>query len=301
MPGMPGARKMPGMPGMDNDNWEVPRTRSMPRGDGQVVQNAGRGQSTLFGKPTSLNTRLLPQGSGGFISGKTSALLQGSGGPPARPSNFGAGAEAAAAQVPPLSAKPVPPVSGPLVAEKPMAPQAPASKLNVEALRKKTVFLLEEYFDIRILDEALHYVEELNSPAYHPEVVKEAIALALEKSPPCIEPVGRLLEYLFSKKVLTARDIEAGCLSYATTLDDVGIDVPKAPNNFGEIIGKLLLAGALDFKVVREVLENVGDDRFQKAIFEAGMRIISSSPSGQGVLESQASDIDACRSLLQKA
>ncbi|KAF3452934.1 hypothetical protein FNV43_RR03367 [Rhamnella rubrinervis] len=299
MPGMPGARKMPGMPGMDNDNWEVPRTRSIPRGDGPVVQNAGRGQSALFGKSTPLNTRLLPQGSGGFISGKTSALLQGSGGPPARPSNLSVGAEAAA-QIPAFSAKPVPAVSAPPVAEKP-APQAPASKLNVETLRKKTVSLLEDYFDIRILDEALQCVEELNSPAYHPEVVKEAIALALEKSPPCIEPVGRLLECLFSKKVLTARDIETGCLSYAAMLDDVGIDVPKAPNNFGEIIGKLLLAGALDFKVVREVLENVSDDRFQKAIFNAGMGIISSSPSGQGILESQASDIDTCRSLLQKA
>ncbi|KAM1260369.1 hypothetical protein ACFX2G_026396 [Malus domestica] len=33
MPVMPGTRNMPGMPGMDNDNWEVQRTRSMPKGD----------------------------------------------------------------------------------------------------------------------------------------------------------------------------------------------------------------------------------------------------------------------------
>lgn len=299
MPGMPGARKMPGMPGIDNDNWEVPRTRSMPRGDVPAVQNAGRGQSALFGKATSLNTRLLPQGSGGFISGKTSALLQGSSGPPARPSNFVVGAEIAA-QAPPFPSKPVPAVSIPPVAEKPWAPQAPATKVNLEALRKKTISILEEYFEIRDLNEALQCVEEMNSPTYHAEVVKEAIALASEKSSPCIEPVVRLLEYLFSKMVITARDIETGCLHYATNLDDVGIDVPKAPNSFGQIIGKLLLLGALDFKVVREVLEKVGDDRFQKAIFEAGMGIIRSSPSGQGLLESQASDIEACRSVLQK-
>lgn len=296
MPGMPGARKMPGMPGIDNDSWEVPRNRSMPRGDGSVIQTAGRVQSPLFGKSTSLNTRLLPQGSVGFISGKTSALLQGSGGPPARPSNFGAGTEVAA-QVP-LPAKPVPAVVVPPVAEMPQLPQNPATKLNVDDLHKKTVSLLEEYFSIRILDEALQCVEELKAPAYHPEVVKEAISLALEQSPPCVEPVVRLLEHLFSKKVVTARDIGTGCLLYASMLDDVGIDVPKAPNNFGEIIGKLILVGALDFKVAREVLEKVEDDRFQKAIFETGMQIISESPLGQGVLESQGSDIDSCRILL---
>ncbi|KAG6673304.1 hypothetical protein I3842_16G104400 [Carya illinoinensis] len=294
MPGMPGTRKMPGMPGFDNDNWEVPRNRSVQRGAGSVVQPVGRGQSPLIGKSASLSTRLLPQGSGGFISGKTSALLQGSGPPPACLPNFGLGAEPAP-QVS-VPAKPVPAASALPLAEK---PQAPASRLNSDDLRRKTISLLEEYFSVRLLDEALQCVEELKSPAYHPEFVKEAISLGLEKSPPCVEPVAKLLEYLLDRKVLTARDIGTGCLHYGLMLDDVGIDLPKAPNNFGEIIGKLVLAGGLDFMVVKEVLKKVEDDRFQKAIFEASFLIVNSSPSGQGVLDSQVSDIEACRSLLQ--
>ncbi|CBI36548.3 unnamed protein product, partial [Vitis vinifera] len=142
-------------------------------------------QSPLMGKSMPLNSRLLPQGSAGFISGRTSALLQGSGPPPARTANFG------------------------LAAEKPVTP---AARLNSDDLRRKTVSLLEEYFGVRILDEALQCVEELKSPAYHPEVVKEAISLALEKSPPCVDPVAKLLEFLFSKKVLTTMDIGTGCL-----------------------------------------------------------------------------------------
>ena len=293
MPGMPGTRKMPGMPGigMDNDNWEVPRTRSILRGDSSGVQAAGRGQSPLVSKPASLNTRLLPQGSGGVISGKTSALLQGSTAPLPRSSNYGFGAEPAA-QV----ARPVPPAAFvPPVVEK---PQAPALGLSPDVLHKKTVSLLEEYFDIRILDETVARVEELKSPGYHPELVKEAISLALDKSPPSIEPTVRLLGYLISKKVLTARDIGTGCLLYASLLDDVGIDLPRAPTSFGEIIGKLLLIGVLDFKVVMEVLKKVEDDRFRIAIFEAGIRTVNASPSGQGILEAQASDVEACRKLL---
>ncbi|XP_068343483.1 eukaryotic translation initiation factor-like [Pyrus communis] len=301
MPGMPGTRKMPGMPGMDNDNWEVQRTRSMPRADGFGVQpGGGHSQVLLVGKSTSVNTRLLPQGSGVLGSGRPSALLQGSGAPPARPSNYAYGAE-------PVAQVPVParPVAAPYVAPVVGKPQAPAPtaapKLKLDELRRKTISLFEEYFNIGLLDEALLCVEELQSPAYHAEVVKEGIALALEKSRPCVEPLVKLLEYLFSKKVLTTSDVRSGCLLYASILNDVGIDLPKAPSNFGQIIGKLVLVGGLDFKVVKEVLKVVDDDYFQKAISDAALKIVSSSPSGQGLLDSQASDVDACRSLFYKA
>lgn len=295
MPGMPGTRKMPGMPGSDNDNWEVPRARSMPRGDGSGVQTRVQQthvQSPLMGKSMPLNSKLLPQGSAGFMSGRTSALLQGSG-PPARTANFGLGTESALQS--PMPAMPVPAASIVPAAEKPLAPVA---RMNPDDLRRKTASLLEEYFSVRILDEALQCVEELKTPAYHPEVVKEAISLALEKSPPQVEPVVKLLDYLLSKMVLTRADIEVGCIQYGSMLDDLGIDLPKAPNNFGEVIGKLVLAGGLDFKVVREILKKVEDDMFQKVVLDSAMKTVSSSPSGQGVLDSQAPEVAACRDML---
>ncbi|XWS27214.1 hypothetical protein CRYUN_Cryun26dG0095700 [Craigia yunnanensis] len=292
MPGMPGTRRMPGMPGMDNDNWEVPRTRSMSRGDGPSIQPGGRVPLPLVNKSTSMNPRLLPQGSGGLISGRTSALLQGSSTPPVRPSNSILGAEPVAQSS--LSSKPVLVAAVSPVVEKPLAPVA---RLNPEDLRRKTQALLEEYFSVMLLDEALQCVEELKSPSYHPEVVKEAISIALEKSPPCVEPVSKLLEYLFIKKVLTSRDIGTGCLLYGALLDDIGIDLPKAPNSFGEIIGKLVLVGGLDFKVVKEILKKMEDDLYQKAVFYAATRIISSNPSGQAVLDALVSEVEACQNL----
>ncbi|KAE9608323.1 putative initiation factor eIF-4 gamma, MA3 [Lupinus albus] len=288
MPGMPGNNKMPGTPGIGNDNWETPRTRNTPRGYLSGNQAAGRGNSSLPSKSTTLDSKFLPQGSGGITSG-SSALLHGSGTVSARPSNIVVGTEAAPQFTPP--AKTVSSVSS----EK---PQAPASKFNLVDLRRKTSSLLEEYFSVRILDEALQCVEELKSPSYHPEVVKEAISLALDKSPPCVEPVANLLEYLFIKKVLTARDIGTGLLLFASLLDDIGIDLPKAPNNFGEIIGKLIICGAVDFKVVTEILKKVEDDLFQKVVFDSAIGVIKSA-SGQAVLDSQASDIEHCQSLIK--
>ncbi|KAL3744150.1 hypothetical protein ACJRO7_013413 [Eucalyptus globulus] len=291
MPGMPGTRKMPGMLGMDNDNWEFPRNRSMPRGDGAGMQPPGRLQPPSAGKSPSLNARLLPQGSGGLISGRTSALLQGSGG--LRPSSTEAPSSVPSPA--PVKTVPVAPVSP--VPEKPLAP---AVKLNnKDELTRKTKSLLEEYFSVLLLDEALQCVVELNAPAYYPEFVKEAISLALEKSPPCFEPVGKLLGFLLTKKVISSSDVGTGCLLFASMLDDLAIDLPKAPVHFGEIVGKLVLAGGLDFKVIKEILKKVEDDRFQNAILDAVMKIVTSDASGQAVLSSQASDIEECKGLLQ--
>ncbi|KAL4589921.1 hypothetical protein LXL04_002833 [Taraxacum kok-saghyz] len=267
-PGMsPGARMMPGAPGLENDNWEVQRSRNMPRGV----------QQPLLSKTPSPVQRLLPQGSGGFISGKSSALLQG-----------GAGGGAAATPVPVSPAKPAP-------APAAVAP-APAlvKARNTDELKRKTVSLLEEYFSVRILDEALQCVEELKAPEYYPEFVKEAVSLALEKSAPCVEPLVKLLDHLVSKKVLTRADLTAGCTAYGSLLDDIAIDLPKAPSNFGEIMGHLVVTGGLDFKIVADVLKTMEDDHFQKAVFMGVKRVVGSSANGGAVLEAQAADVAAC-------
>ncbi|CAN1326036.1 Eukaryotic translation initiation factor isoform 4G-1 [Linum perenne] len=198
------------------------------------------------------------------------------------------------AQSPLTSQTPLPPA----VTERPAA-AAPAGRMNVDELKRKTVSILKEYFSIRLLDEAFQCFEELKSPAYHPEVVKEAIALGLEENPPCVDPVFKLLEYLSTKKILTARDITTGCMLYATMLDDIGIDLPRAPNNFGEIVGKLILSTVLDFKSVMEIVKKMEDDMFQKSVLDAAVRTVKSSSAGQGILESQAADIEACQSLIK--
>lgn len=292
MPGMPGARRMPGMPGMpvmDNDNWEVPRGR---RGDGSGSQPGARVQPPIANKSASVNLKLLPQGTGGPMSARTSALVQGN-------SALAVNSSPAISVVEPAAQTPVKPVTAPLavppVSEK---PQAQAPKVNTDELRRKTVSLLEEYFSVRLLDEALQCVKELQCPSYHPEVVKEAIAVALEKNLPSVEPVTKLLEYLLSKNVVTAQDIGTGCLLYGALLDDMAVDLPKAPNNFGEIIGALVLAKGLDFKVVKKVLERIEDGFYQKDVLNAAMRIVGSSPLGQAVTDSQGADIEACRSLI---
>ncbi|KAI0492488.1 hypothetical protein KFK09_026761 [Dendrobium nobile] len=290
MPGMPGVRMMPGMPGMpgmDGDNWEVvPRSsRSMPRAQ----------QSSLVTKPSPspINPKLLPQGSGGLLAGRSSALLQGSTQPSRAPPIVSGTTEPISQNA--GSAKPLATVPHPVqAAEK----QMPGARLSPDVLYKKTIALLEEYFNVRILDEALYCVEELKSPQYHPEIVKEAINLALDKGPSCLDPLVRFLEYMIAKKVFTPRDLGTGFLLYGSILDDISIDLPKAPILFGEVIGKLILANGLGFKVVEEILKKVEDNRLQSAIFDAVMKSVQASPAAQKVLAENSDDIKTCMSIL---
>ncbi|XP_006293720.2 eukaryotic translation initiation factor [Capsella rubella] len=280
MPGMPGIMKMP----MDDGGWEIQRTRSMPRGNRQTVQQPGaRVQPPpAFNKSVSVNSRLLPQGSGDLLNGGgRSALLQGNG-----------------STLAPQASKPIPTVEKQLPRSQPQPqpqPQAAplANSLNAGELERKTKSLLEEYFNVRLLDEAMQCVEELKSPSYHPELVKEAISLGLEKNPPLVEPIAKLLKHLISKNVLTCEDLGAGCLLYGSMLDDIGIDLPKAPNSFGEILGELVSAKVSDVKLVREVLKKMEDDWFRKTVLDAVIKSVGETPS-----TSQAEELEACRSLL---
>nr|CAD1840197.1 unnamed protein product [Ananas comosus var. bracteatus] len=284
MPAIPGSRKMPGMPGLDGDNWEVPRSKSM-----------SRVQPPLINRPSAVNPKLLPQGSGSVISGKTSALLQGAASP-VRSSSFVSGA----ATPPSNNSAPAKPPSQSPAATPEKTQTLPKSIKNQEELRRKTVALLEEYFHIRMLDEALQCVEELKSPEYHPEVVKEAINLALDKGSSCIDLVTKLLEYLSDKKVLTPKDLGTGCLLYGSMLDDIGIDLPKAPAYFGEVVGKLILAGGVNFKVLEEILKKIEDSMFKTAVFDSVMKTVKASMKGETILSDQIAEVEACERLLSE-
>ncbi|KAK1417154.1 hypothetical protein QVD17_26277 [Tagetes erecta] len=273
MPGMPGTHMMPGAPALDNDNWEVQRSRSMPRGV----------QPQVLNKSPSPSQKLLPQGSGGFISGKPSVLLQGG---------------AASIPVSQVAAPPAKPVQTPSPAA--AAAAMPMKAKNQDELKKKSVSLLEEYFSVRILDEALQCLEELNAPEYHSQFVKEAVSLALEKSPPCVEPLAKLLDHILNRKVLTRSDLRTGCVSFGSLLDDIAIDLPKAPNSFGEIMGHLVISGGLDFKNVFDVLKAMEDDYYQKAVFTGVKRVVGSSLGGETILELQAADVGACEGCFKK-
>ncbi|KAL4564183.1 hypothetical protein LXL04_028236 [Taraxacum kok-saghyz] len=82
------------------------------------------------------------------------------------------------------------------------------------------------------------FIEELKSPHDYPEFVKEAIYLFLNRSPPCVEPIAKLLDYMLLKKILVQTDLRTGCRANASLLDDFADNyLELATTDFGEIMG----------------------------------------------------------------
>jgi programmed cell death protein 4 len=86
---------------------------------------------------------------------------------------------------------------------------------------------LQEYFDSCDTDEVIRSIEELQCREFHPDIVKKAISLSLDKHPRERELVSRLLTCLHPTP-LTDNDMEQGFDVLLDSLDDLTTDVPEA-------------------------------------------------------------------------
>ncbi|KAH9545381.1 hypothetical protein CY35_12G045000 [Sphagnum magellanicum] len=286
MPGaggmMPGAPLLVGyMAGLEADGWEtvgvgrktkretmgvLPVPMAMP-GMGPVAPASRYPAPPMQG--TGVGPRVLPQGSGGYgFLGKPSALI-GSGnagsnllsrqsGPLAQPQG-GQGPVGSPAQEFAKETTRMPPPP-------PAQPQL-TGQLAAD-LPKKTQSLLNEFFSVVDLNEALLCVEELKAPDFYPELVRMALFLALDRRDRECALVLKLLVHLNAKAVILSQDLRAGVLQIAEQLEDVAMDAPRAPKQFGEMVAGLILAGASELRVLLEVCGKI----FAEGISQVGGR-----------------------------
>jgi hypothetical protein len=92
--------------------------------------------------------------------------------------------------------------------------------------------ILQEYFDSCDSDEVIRSIEELHCKEYHPDVVKKAISISLDRHPRERELISRLLTCLHPSP-LKDRDMEEGFDILLDSLDDLTMDVPEARVSLG--------------------------------------------------------------------
>ncbi|KAL3903469.1 MAG: hypothetical protein SGILL_010433, partial [Bacillariaceae sp.] len=126
--------------------------------------------------------------------------------------------------------------------------------------------ILQEYFDSCDTDEVIRSIEELQCKEYHPDIVKKAVSISLDRHPRERELISRLLTCLHPSPLADA-DMEDGFTILLDSLDDLTTDVPEA---------KTMVANFLARAVVDEVLppaflseqnnKRPGDEVIEKAI-----------------------------------
>lgn len=111
--------------------------------------------------------------------------------------------------------------------------------------------VLQEFFASGDIEELTKALKDLNVPQLHPQFVKKALVLAIEKHPYEREQMSKLLSSLYGG-VLTMTDISDGFLMALRTLPDIVLDSPDAP----EVLGKFLARAIFDEIVPPAFLTN---------------------------------------------
>ena len=99
--------------------------------------------------------------------------------------------------------------------------------LTLNEFKLQVAEIVKEYFDSADSDEVIRSLAELGCQEYHPDIVKKAISLAMDKGPRERELTSRLLTSLHPEP-LSMDDLQAGFTILLDGLDDLSKDVPDA-------------------------------------------------------------------------
>jgi translation initiation factor 4G len=81
--------------------------------------------------------------------------------------------------------------------------------------------------------------------------------------------------------VILSQDLRAGVLQIAEQLEDVAMDAPRAPKQFGEMVAGLILAGASELRVLLEVCGKVENPSLRESVFGfafGNLKLIENEP-----------------------
>lgn len=114
-----------------------------------------------------------------------------------------------------------------------------------DELDQMTEALLDEYFVILEIEEAVDCVKDLAKvayPGYYPAFVEFCVKSTLEKGVKQVGEFAKLLTHLIREGLIPASAVETGLKNVLTEIADIKVDVPKAPEYISDIIAHLVLA-----------------------------------------------------------
>jgi len=138
--------------------------------------------------------------------------------------------------------------------------------LTLSEFKIRVSISIMEYLDSSDADEVVQSIKEMRCKNFHPEVVKRAISLSLDKGPRERELISRLLTCLHPYPLADA-DMESGFEIILDSSDDLCIDIPDAKG----IIGCFLARAIVDEVLPPSFISNrnnshPGDEVVEKSI-----------------------------------
>jgi hypothetical protein len=156
---------------------------------------------------------------------------------------------------PPAGERPPAPPAKPESSEEETAVEAAteSSELSAETITSKVKGLLAELYNSKDVKEAVICVNELvEGKADMANVFDNLLTVSLESKDTSWETLNELLKACGEDKVVAQADFEKGARQLLDKLDDLTVDVPKAPAQVGDVLASLLANDLVDLKVIAQ-------------------------------------------------
>jgi len=156
---------------------------------------------------------------------------------------------------PPTSERPAPaPPAKPESSEESTKLEATeGTELSAETIAGKVKGLLAELYNSRDVKEAVLCVKELvEGKADLANVFESLLLNSLESKDTSWETLHELLKTCGNEKIVAQADFEKGARQLLDKLEDLTVDVPKAPAQVGDVLGSLLSNEMVDIKVIAQ-------------------------------------------------
>eukprot|EP00568_Trieres_chinensis_P013019 CAMPEP_0183302210 /NCGR_PEP_ID=MMETSP0160_2-20130417/8079_1 /TAXON_ID=2839 ORGANISM="Odontella Sinensis, Strain Grunow 1884" /NCGR_SAMPLE_ID=MMETSP0160_2 /ASSEMBLY_ACC=CAM_ASM_000250 /LENGTH=492 /DNA_ID=CAMNT_0025464953 /DNA_START=388 /DNA_END=1866 /DNA_ORIENTATION=- len=142
--------------------------------------------------------------------------------------------------------------------------------LTLAEFKIRATECVREYYDSGDADEVVRCIDEMRCRGYHPEVVKRAVGLGLDRGPRERELTSRLLTCLHPTP-LGDDDVEAGFTLLLDSLDELVVDVPDAR----AMVGSFLARAVVDEVLAPAYLSARNDDHPGDEVVERAVGLLS--------------------------
>jgi hypothetical protein len=111
----------------------------------------------------------------------------------------------------------------------------PGDLASVKRLKQEASLLFEEYLSNGDLNEADASVRKMSAPSFHPQLVKQAIRLALQKNESERKRIMELLAFFVKTGLVSSDHMQKGFRVCFDSLEDLKLDSPSAPQLLSSI------------------------------------------------------------------
>lgn len=138
--------------------------------------------------------------------------------------------------------------------------------LTLSEFKVQLLECVKEYFDSCDADEVIRTLSELGCQEYHPQIIKKAISLSMDKGPRERELTSRLFTCLHPNP-MSLDDLQSGFLILLDSMDDLSKDVPDAKTMAASFLARAVVDEVLPPAFLSEQNNNrPGDYVIEKAV-----------------------------------